>query len=60
MKKAYCTRWIISLLVAAALAAIPAKADELYARIGGTVMDPSGASVPGRDNSFLGWTGRMS
>ena len=47
MKTAHCTRWIISLLVAAALAAIPAKADELYARIRGTVIDPSGASVPG-------------
>ena len=47
MKKGYCTRWITSLVVAAVFAAIPAKADELYARIRGTVMDPSGASVSG-------------
>jgi hypothetical protein len=47
MKKGYCTRLIISLVVAAALTAIPAKADELYARIRGTVLDSSGASVSG-------------
>ena len=47
MKKRDCSRRIVSLVVAAALAAIPAKADELYARIRGTVTDPSGASVTG-------------
>jgi len=47
MKKAFCASWIISLGVAAVLAAIPASADELYARIRGTVTDPSGASVSG-------------
>jgi hypothetical protein len=47
MKKDRCTTWIISLIVAAGLTATPVQADELYARIRGTVVDPSGASVSG-------------
>ena len=47
MKKEHYTSWIISLIVAAAFTAIPAQADELYARIRGTVVDPSGANVSG-------------
>jgi hypothetical protein len=47
MKKDHCTGWIISLIAAARLTANPAQADELYARIRGTVVDLSGASVSG-------------
>ena len=47
MKKEHYTRWITSLIVAAGLTAIPTQADELYARIRGTVVDPSGAGVSG-------------
>jgi len=47
MKTLWQTRWMIALVVVAALAGIPAYADELYARIRGTVTDPSGASVSG-------------
>ena len=41
------TRWTISFAVAIVLTGIPAHADELYARIRGTVLDSSGASVSG-------------
>ncbi len=47
MKKRCCTAWIISLIVVTTLAATPARADELYARIRGSVIDSSGAVVPG-------------
>jgi hypothetical protein len=38
---------MISIVVVAALATVPAYADELYARVRGTVTDPFGASVSG-------------
>jgi Carboxypeptidase regulatory-like domain len=47
MKKHCSAKWIISLVVAGTLGATTAKADELYARIRGTITDPSGASVRG-------------
>ena len=47
MKNGCFVKWIISLFVAATLAAITAQADELYARLHGSISDPSGRSVPG-------------
>lgn len=47
MKNNCSTKWVLSLIVAGTLGTMTAKADELYARIRGTVTDPSGASVSG-------------